>query len=214
MGIWDTISGTTNSLKRNALNPTAVKSWCPTTDSLKRIAPDVTAAKNVYSTAYGYGSATVTKVDGAVRGNLIPYFRNEEAWSKIAQFGAIVAKNATYEGLKLVPGGSTFYNIAASSIRDFNNSNEQEVDVKALQAELLSLKIELSEYRKMNKPCADVKSPSITNVQSVATCKPEDVINVFMMKEFMGRQFCGDLLVPVAPRKRAVTSTRADKTEE
>ncbi|KAM5585894.1 hypothetical protein ABKV19_005015 [Rosa sericea] len=206
MGIWDTISGTTDSLKRNAPDLTSLKSWCPTTDSLKRIAPDGTTVKNACSTAYGYGSA--------VRDYVIPYFPNEEARSKIAHAGTIVAKNATYEGLKFVPGGSTFYNIAASSIRDFNNSNEQEVDVKALQAKVLRLEREFGEFRERNKPCADVKSPSISNVQSVATRKPEDVIRVFVMKEFMWRQLTDDLMVPVAPRKRVVTSTGVDKMEE
>lgn len=108
------------------------------------------------------------------------------------------------------------------SIYDFNNSNKQELDGKALQAKLLRLEKELSEYKELNKPCADLKSPSVanihsnarqkledmesesaygSNIHSVGTRKPEDVI-LFIMKEFIFRQFCDDIMVPVAPRKR------------
>ena len=130
-------------------------------------------------------------------------------------------------------GGSAVYNVGARSFSEFNNSNKQEVDVKALQAKLLRLEKEVSEYREM-KPCADLMSPSIasihstarqkpedmesestyrSNIHSIGTSKPEDVIRVFMMKEFVFRQLCDDLMVPVAPRKRAMSSTRADNME-
>ncbi|KAL6196456.1 hypothetical protein ACLB2K_032071 [Fragaria x ananassa] len=207
MGIWDTISGTTDSLKRNAPDLTAVKGWCPKTDSLKRITPDGTAAKNVCSAAYGYGSSAVTKVDGTVRVNLIPYVRNEVAWSQIAQLGTIVAKNATYEAFKLVPAELEMAVVLECDITD---------------AKLLRLEKELSEYKELNKPLADLKSPSVanihsnarqkledmesesaygSNIHSVGTRKPEDVI-LFIMKEFIFRQFCDDVMIPVAPRKR------------
>ncbi|CAL9017329.1 unnamed protein product [Prunus brigantina] len=201
MGIWDFISGTTDSLKRNAPG----KNWCPTPGSLKRIVPDVTAAKNVCSTAYGYGSATVTHIDSAVRGNLNPYLQDEEARSKILQLGKSIVTHATIEGLKTIPG----YKIVAKSIRDVKESNKQEVDVKALQADLHGLQKEFSEYKKLHeqvlidKPSADLKSPNTVNIHSAVNQKPEDVIRVFMMKEFMGRQFFDDLMVPpVAPRKK------------
>jgi hypothetical protein len=107
------------------------------------------------------------------------------------------------------------------------------VDVKELQANLLRLEKEFSEYKELNKPSAELKSPCTTNIHSVAmqkpqdmefaytsnihsvgTRKPEDVIRVFMMKEFMFRQFCDDLMVPVALRKKVVSNTRVDKMED
>ncbi|CAB4277611.1 unnamed protein product [Prunus armeniaca] len=209
MGIRDFISGTTDSLQRNAPDLTAVKNWCPTPGSLKRIVPDVTAAKNVCSTAYGYGSATVTHIDSAVRVNLNDYLQDEEARSKILQLGKSIVTRATIEGLKTIPGGLVGYKIVAKSIRDVKESNKQEVDVKALQADLHGLQKEFSEYKKLHehglidKPSADLKSPNTVNILSALNQKPEDVIRVFMMKEFMGRQFFDDLMVPpVAPRKK------------
>ncbi|KAM5585890.1 hypothetical protein ABKV19_005011 [Rosa sericea] len=77
MGIWDIVSGASDSLKRNAPNQT----------------PVTKVAKNVFSTAYGFGSAAVTKVDGAVRDKMIPYFRNEQVWSKISLYGPILLRN-------------------------------------------------------------------------------------------------------------------------
>ncbi|BFG29314.1 hypothetical protein CerSpe_155880 [Prunus speciosa] len=205
MGIWDFISGTTDSLKRNAPDLAAVKNWCPTPGSLKRIVPDVTAAKNVCSTAYGYGSATVTHIDSAVRGNLNHYLQDEEARSKILQLGKSIVTHATIEGLKTIPG----YNIVNNSIKELKDSDNQEVDVKALQADVRRLDKELSKYRKFHEqvpidmPSADLKSPNTVNIHSAVNQKPEDVIRVFMMKDFMGRKFFDDLMVPpVAPRKK------------
>ncbi|PQP94767.1 uncharacterized protein Pyn_40740 [Prunus yedoensis var. nudiflora] len=236
MGIWDFISGTTDSLKRNAPDLMAVKNWCPTPGSLKRIVPDVTAAKNVCSTAYGYGSATVAHIDSAVRGNLNHYLQDEEVRSKILQLGKSIVTHATIEGLKTIPGGFVGYNIFKKSIKDLKDSDKQEVDVKALQADvcrlkkdfsdykkvhepevdvkalqadLLRLEKELSKYRKLHeqvpidKPSAELKSPNTVNIHSAVYQKPEDVIRVFMMNEFMGRKFLDDLMVPsVAPRKK------------
>lgn len=105
--------------------------------------------------------------------------------------------------------------------------------MKELQANLLRLEKEFSEYKELNKPSAELKSPSTTNIHSVArqkpqdvefaytsnihsvgTRKPEDVIRVFMMKEFMFRQFCDDLMVPVALRKKVVSNTSVDKMKD
>ncbi|ONI12883.1 hypothetical protein PRUPE_4G189500 [Prunus persica] len=133
MGIWDFISGTTDSLKRNALNQTAEKNWCSTPDSLK----------NVCSTAYDYGSATFIHIDSTVRGNLDHYRQDEEARSKILQLGKIIVTHAAIVGLKTIPG----YNIVNNSIKDMKDSDKQEVDVEALQADVRRLDKELSKYR-------------------------------------------------------------------
>ncbi|BFG29315.1 hypothetical protein CerSpe_155890 [Prunus speciosa] len=109
MGIWDFISGTTDLLKRNA--------------------PDLTAAKNLFSTTYGYGSATVTHIDSAVRDNLNHYLPDEEARSKSLQLGKIIVTHVAIEGLKTIPG----YNIVNNSIKELKkDSDKQEVDVEAL----------------------------------------------------------------------------------
>ncbi|KAL6283725.1 hypothetical protein ACE6H2_014654 [Prunus campanulata] len=97
MGIWDFISGTTDLLKHNA--------------------PDLTAAKNFFSTTYGYGSATVTHIDSAVR----DYLQDEEARSKSLQLGKIIVRHATNEGLKTIPG----YNIVKNSIEELKDSDKQ-----------------------------------------------------------------------------------------
>ncbi|BBH01841.1 hypothetical protein Prudu_012229, partial [Prunus dulcis] len=124
---------TTDSLKRNAPNLTAEKNWCSTPDSLK----------NVCSTAYDYGSATFIHIDSAVRGNLDHYRQDEEARSKILQLGKIIVTHAAIEGLKTIPG----YNIVNNSIKDMKDSDKQEVDVEALQADVRRLDKELSKYR-------------------------------------------------------------------
>ncbi|VVA29604.1 PREDICTED: LOC110772931 isoform [Prunus dulcis] len=101
------------------------------------------AVENVCSTAYDYGSATFIHIDSAVRGNLDHYRQDEEARSKILQLGKIIVTHAAIEGLKTIPG----YNIVNNSIKDMKDSDKQEVDVEALQADVRRLDKELSKYR-------------------------------------------------------------------
>lgn len=72
------------------------------------------------------------------------------------------------------------------------------VEMKALQARVAKLEEEAIKKKSEgdldqraekhhDQPCADLKSNAYK--------KPEDVIRVFMMKEFMGRQFLDDLMV-------------------
>ncbi|XP_021833116.1 uncharacterized protein LOC110772931 isoform X4 [Prunus avium] len=196
MGIWDFMSGTTDSLKRNAPDLTGVTNCCPTPGSLKRIVPDVTAAKNVCFTAYGYGSATVTHIDSAVRGYNIVNKSIKDLKDSDKQEVDVKALQADLRRLK-------------KDFIEYRKVHEPEVDVKALQAIVVRLEKELSEYRKpreqvlIDKPSADLKSPNTVNIHSAVNQKPEDVIRVFMMNEFMGRKFLDDLMVPsVAPRKK------------
>lgn len=55
-------------------------------------------------------------------------------------------------------GYKTVAKIVAGSIRDLNESDKHEVDVKAMQADLLKLKKEFSEHRKVHEPEVDVKA--------------------------------------------------------
>lgn len=92
MGIWDFIGATIESVKRNA--------------------PDATPLKNACRSSYTYGSASVTKIDQAVRidaphalGQWIP---GDETKSKIGLYTTKFAKNAALyalsESYKLIPG--------------------------------------------------------------------------------------------------------------
>ncbi|KAB2605748.1 hypothetical protein D8674_005465 [Pyrus ussuriensis x Pyrus communis] len=140
-GIWDYISGTTDSLKRKSFGPR----W-PTPNSVKRITLDVTSAKNLCSAAYGYGARLFS-----------------------------INLQADCIGYKIV----------ARSIRDLNESDKQEVDVKAMQADLRKLKKEFSELRKrhkqvqLDKPSVDLKSPNTANIHSVANQKLMKELDLF-----------------------------------
>ena len=88
MGIWDYISSTSDSVKRNSPDLTAVKGWC--------------------SSSYGHSWTAVAKIDNSVRMKLNQSMPDEEAQSKMSQFATNFAKNATvhacHEGLKIIPG--------------------------------------------------------------------------------------------------------------
>ena len=229
MGIWDYISGTTDSLKRNAPDLTPVKNWC--------------------SNSYGYSKAAVNNVSGTVKTNaskvMNHYWPNEETRSKIGPFASSVAKYSAEEGIKFVPGllpispqekkkkkkflksslagnqififfalffffffagGGSALKVLKKSYNDAKKSeNDQTVDVKALQAKVRSLEKEMDEFKELVKETRLNKAPSSDNSKQhdsvvVGNQKPEDVIRVFMMKDFIGRQFLDDLIV-TRPKK-------------
>ena len=92
-----------------------------------------------------------------------------------------------------------------------NKSENHAVELKALHAKIDKLGQKVGHYEKLleqmemkNKQCSDFK-PSKTpdlDLNSVASQKPEDVIRVFMMKDFIGRQFLDDLLPVPKPTKK------------
>lgn len=94
-------------------------------------------------------------------------------------------------------GGTLVYKAVLRSIRGEKKFDQgHELDMKALQAEVAELKETLKSAglvrAEKHQPCADLKSTVYK--------KPEDVIRVFMMKEFMGRQLLDDLMVPEVRR--------------
>ncbi|XP_062169962.1 uncharacterized protein LOC133875751 isoform X3 [Alnus glutinosa] len=111
---------------------------CSTSESLKRNTPDLTAVK-------GWGSSSY--------------------------------------------GGTLVYKAVLRSIRGEKKFDQgHELDMKALQAEVAELKETLKSAglvrAEKHQPCADLKSTVYK--------KPEDVIRVFMMKEFMGMRLLDD----------------------
>ncbi|XP_075668847.1 uncharacterized protein LOC142638676 [Castanea sativa] len=176
MGIWDYISSTSNSVKGLCL------------------------------TSYGYGWAAVAKVDGAVRTKVIQPLQDEEVRSNIGRIATNFAVNATVvaceEGVKIIPGGTSFSKIVSNSLRNEKKSGGNEVEPKALQAKISKLEEEIKECKKLiegaeiHKPFADFKPEKFSSFESNVDRKPEDVIRVFMMNESIGRQFLDGLMIP------------------
>ncbi|PON96539.1 hypothetical protein TorRG33x02_078120 [Trema orientale] len=201
MGIWDYISGTTESLKRNAPDLTPVKTWC--------------------SSSYGYSKSAVSNIGGSVKVNadkvLKQYWPGEETRSKIGPFATSIAKYSAEESLKIyIPGGVWALRVFKKACNDAKKSGERRVDhVKGLEAKVGLLEKEVDELKKLaekmetnNKQTSSSSSSSSMDLKTTSTSaavavvenqKPEDVIRVFMMKEFIGSQLWNDLMFK--PRK-------------
>ncbi|TXG67124.1 hypothetical protein EZV62_008399 [Acer yangbiense] len=98
MGIWYCISSTTDSIKRNA--------------------PDLTSVKGFCRRSYDNSRAAVAIIHNAVRvktvDKLYPHLPDVETRSEIAtNLAKKTATVAVREGAKLVPGGSTVYDIVS-----------------------------------------------------------------------------------------------------
>ncbi|GMN25904.1 hypothetical protein TIFTF001_043940 [Ficus carica] len=150
MGVWDFISGTADSVKRNAPNPlTSVKSWG--------------------SISYEYTKAGVNGVYNAVKVNagdvLSQHWPSEETRSKILPFAVNVAKYSSQEALKYYIPGDHAVELKAL------HAKIDKLGKKVGHYEKLLEQMEMK-----NRQCLDFK-PSKTpdsNPNSVASQKPED----------------------------------------
>ncbi|XVE50385.1 hypothetical protein DITRI_Ditri01bG0158400 [Diplodiscus trichospermus] len=163
MGIWDFISWSTDSVR------------------------------GLWQSTYDHGSAAIAKVNRVVAVPAVEkvnqHLSDPETRSKISRVATDVAKNATIEGLKTIPGAYPTYKIVSKSLsHDENSKNEKskerEEDLKALQATVRRLEKEVGVLREQAaiKDQAVEMKPQKT-VQ--ASEKPEDNRQVISMKEFI-----------------------------
>lgn len=175
---------------------------------MKRNAPDLTIVKDAYRSSYSYSCSSVSKigdvfrVNGIPRPNLNQYLPDDEVQAKIG----VIAKNAAYyacqEGIKCVSGGALVERIVSKSFRDYSEPKDYKGKIKSLEATVGKLEKEISDIRKLHeqaeicKRAVDLESRNARPLGSYVNKKPEEVIRIFMAKEFMGTHFLDDLIVP------------------
>ncbi|KAI3466153.1 hypothetical protein Pfo_022816 [Paulownia fortunei] len=188
MGIWEFIGSTAEAVKRDA--------------------PDATPVKNACRNSYTCGSAAFTNIDQAVRVNglyrLGQWVPDDETKSKMGMYTTKFAKNAglyaLQEGYKLIPGGVAFSNILSKTLNDVNYENLEVEKLKVVKEKVGTPQKHFTGGRKLIDGMhgrGGVESVSNDGYPFVsATDKnPEDVIRIFMMKEFFGTRFLDDLMV-------------------
>ncbi|XVF78089.1 hypothetical protein PTKIN_Ptkin14bG0100600 [Pterospermum kingtungense] len=153
MGIWDFISWSTDS----------VKGLC--------------------QSSYDHGSAAITNVNKVVTVDAAEkvnqHLSDPETRSKISRVATDLAKNATIEGLKTIPGAYPTYKVVSKSLSDDekskskNKSKKREEDFKTLQATVSRLEKEVCFLREK----ASVRNQAVGMTQ------------VFSMKEFIHSHF-------------------------
>ncbi|KAG5551210.1 hypothetical protein RHGRI_009589 [Rhododendron griersonianum] len=207
MGIWDSIRSTTDKLS----SPVTAACW----------------------SSYNISRSAVTKVNSVVKENVVPavnyYVSDEEGRAVIGRFATSFVKNtAVYgaqEGLKWVTG--PVYYIASRSLFDVETEDYKEVkmktdhykdEVQKLQAKVDRLERKLSGGENVQDDVkferessvgknyhADLKFESrvVPCLNSNAHLEPDDVLRIFMMKEFNhGRLMLDYLLVPGVKKSR------------
>ncbi|KAL7218186.1 hypothetical protein ACSBR2_011458 [Camellia fascicularis] len=189
MGMWDLINSSSDAVKRNA--------------------PDLSFLREAWRSTYGYSWSAVSKIDNAVRVGVVEkvnhYLPDEEGKAKIGRLAKNAAVYACHEGLKglPLPGGVSIYNIVTRSLRDEKTEDYKEA-MKTLQARIDTLESESNHYRKLLEEAqmlrCDIQLESqnapCLNSNTIINQKPEDVIRMFMVKEFVGRHVLGYLIVP------------------
>ncbi|KAL0406843.1 UNVERIFIED_CONTAM: hypothetical protein Slati_3998200 [Sesamum latifolium] len=196
MGIWELIGSTAEVVKRNA--------------------PDGTLLKSARRTSYSYGAAAFTQIDQAVRINALgQWMPDDETKSKIGLFTTKLAKNAglyaVQEGYKLIPGGVAFSKIVTETLNDVKHQNLKDGELEASGEKLPTLQKRCTGGRNLIDGAEmhvgrGVWNRSPTTADGAPTSKsPEDVIRVFMMKEYFGTRFLDDLMVHGSARGEGKT---------
>nr|XP_016440400.1 PREDICTED: uncharacterized protein LOC107766169 [Nicotiana tabacum] len=194
MGIWDFI----NSGK----------------ETVKGYTPD--PVKKVYNTTYYYSDAAVRKIDDIVRVNGIQklgqYIPDDEGRAKIVSFSTKFVKNASFFAVKeaaniFIPGGKAVTKIYSDTVREMETECQKKQDKSCIKENIgtnsststtvRSDALRLLDGEKMLES-RELKLGSENRVEadSFAHQTPEDVLRVFMMKEFMGTRYLDNLLVP------------------
>ncbi|KAL3821525.1 hypothetical protein ACJIZ3_007430 [Penstemon smallii] len=175
MGIWEFMGSTAEAVKQNVP------------------LPGTTQLKN----AYNYGFATVVNIDQAARVNGLrrigDWIPSDDAKSKMSLYATKFAQNAGHyalkEGYKLVPGGVAFSKILNKTLNDVKHENLSDKKIKVLEE-----KIDKLEKHSIGVGRAEMHGGGGLEFESKNA--PEDVIRLFMMKEFIGNRYLEDLIVP------------------
>ncbi|XVF18976.1 hypothetical protein REPUB_Repub11eG0070800 [Reevesia pubescens] len=154
----------------------------------------IDSVKGLWQSSYDHGSAAITKVNKVVTVDAVEKVNQQlsdpETRSKISRVATDIAKSATIEGLKIIPGAYPTYKIVSKSLSDdkklknVNKSQEQVEDLKTLQATVSRLEKEvgvLREQAAIREQAVEMK-PQIT---VHANEKPEDKSQVLSMKDFI-----------------------------
>ncbi|KAL3636847.1 hypothetical protein CASFOL_019146 [Castilleja foliolosa] len=128
-----------------------------------------------------------------------------ETRSKIGLYSTKFAQNTgTYvfrEGFKLIPGGAAFSDIVTKTLKDVERENLKVEKLNMLEGKAHSQqKIYSGGPKLIGGPETHGRGGEETvfddiGVLSAVDKKPEDIIRVFMMKDFFGSQFFDDLKV-------------------
>ncbi|KAG9159558.1 hypothetical protein Leryth_013550 [Lithospermum erythrorhizon] len=176
MGMWDLLS-------------------C-TTETVKRYTPGVTSIKSAGVASYGFCASII---DSVVRvKKLHECIPDGDRRAQIGSFARNFAKNAAvygfHEGYKLIPGGKAVSKIVSMTANDMK-SEKRLSDIETAKALSKSDRETAKALPKENK--AMKSTPENTPIADlVGDRKPEDVLRVFMMSEFIGARILDDLIVP------------------
>ncbi|KAF8391404.1 hypothetical protein HHK36_023708 [Tetracentron sinense] len=186
MGLWDVMYSTADTIKQNA--------------------PDLTPVKKACRSSYDLSWSAVSKINAArVYGiqKLSQYSPDAQGWDRIRTVSTNILKNTAHyglqEGTKSVPGGYPVYKIISQSLGGTKSENPKKEESEKLKEEVKFMQAKMDKMEKdWNHYKMSLERTPTNTLQSdpIEHEKPEDIINNFMRKEFMGRNFLDALIVP------------------
>ncbi|GAB4828166.1 hypothetical protein Ancab_035083 [Ancistrocladus abbreviatus] len=198
MGIWDQISWAANSLKQNAPDLTQVQQAVNSaTDSLKKNAPDLSPVNEAYRKIYDQADDTVR----SEAKKCYLYLSDEQVRDNIARISTNAAKNAAVYCARSYGAGPVL-DIVMPALHANRKADGEKGRIEMLEAEVGRMKTELNRTGKLLERAEillqqqGIQHSSQSKPQLTGNQKPEDLIHIFMMEEFVGSKLFDDLIVP------------------
>ncbi|KAJ8428295.1 hypothetical protein Cgig2_027427 [Carnegiea gigantea] len=188
MGVWERIS-------------TAI-------DFVKQNTPDVTPVTGACRKGYDVGRAATNQVDSAVRAkarDFHEYFSDDQVRANVARIATNFSKNGALY-LARYYGGGPVIDVVRQSLRD-EKVDSQKGSIQELEARVAKLEKELNALKTVGQvriPSSSMPSKAGNNPDFNTNLneRPEDLLQIFMVKEFIRRRLLDDLIVPGTGSRR------------
>ncbi|XP_059274701.1 uncharacterized protein LOC132029458 isoform X2 [Lycium ferocissimum] len=180
-------------------------------ETVKRYTPDlVTPVTKVCKASYYYSTTAVKKMDN--------YMSDDEGRAKMVNFSTKFVKNASIYAAKeaaniFIPGGRAVSKIYSETIREMEIESKKNQDTSCIKDIIGNSRKDTTNAgppglvdgpEMLESKELKLGSQNRVQVDSFTQQTPEDVLRVFMMKEFMGTHFLDSLLVPNHGQRKKV----------
>ncbi|KNA23047.1 hypothetical protein SOVF_028290 [Spinacia oleracea] len=182
MGVWEWIYSVTNAVKQKT--------------------PDVTPVAEICRQSYDYCRDTTVHVAGTATAKareVHGYLSDDQVRDNLGRVAVNVSKNSALY-LARSYGGGPVIDIFSRSVQD-KKADSHKGRIEELETRVASLEKELSSKRiaqqlKIQRVITESESQDESNFNANMNEKPEDVLKIFMMQQYVGKNLFDNLIIP------------------
>ncbi|XP_057524364.1 uncharacterized protein LOC130804065 [Amaranthus tricolor] len=182
-------------------------------DTVKNHTPAITLATEFFQKGYYFCRDSTVYAAGTVSSkarDLHEYLSDNQARENLTQIAKNVSKNGAFYVARSY-GGGPIIDIITRSVQE-NKSDSQKERLKELEHKVAKLEKELisrnmAEQSKVSMMTVASKSQNDSNFNANINEKPEDLLKLFMMEQFVGIKLFNNLIIPTGVSKERPVSS-------